>query len=259
MAQQAYSDAGPAIGNVSNSNPITWGSVRNTRAAQVTDIDIAGTTTDGSYVATLRSATGVLLATATYVASSKTAAQIAAGLAAAILADPTFRGFISGSVVAETDHVRTTFQLSMYDALYALSYSGPTGPVIAQVTAPGYTVVPLGIILCQDTLGGFVTTYTDARLALGVTARTAGVSVPETYGGTVGFDGTDIDVVQVGAIDVEISSGITVLKGEKAYFNATTATWSNVTTGSHVLVEGAAWQTSGTTIQTVYVNLPSES
>jgi hypothetical protein len=259
MPQYSYSDAGPAIGCVSNSNPITWGSVRNTRAAQVTDVDIATTTTDGDYVVTLRSATGALITTATYTASSKTAAQIAAGVVAAALANPTFRGYISAAAVAETDHARLTFQLAMYDAVYAVSYSGPAGPVIAQVTTPGYTVVPLGIILCQDTLGSYTTTYSDARLALGVTARTSGVSLPETYGGTVGFNGTDIDVVRVGTITVEISSGITVLKGEKAYFNATTATWSNVTTGSHVLVEGAAWQTSGALIQDVYVNLPSES
>jgi hypothetical protein len=259
MAQQAYSDAGPAIGNVSNSTPPRWRSVRNTRAAQVTDIDIDGTTTDGAYVATLRSATGVLLDTATYTASSKSAAQIAAGLAAAALARPTFRGYLSTAAAAATDHARFTFQLAQYDALYALSYSGPAGPVVAQVTAPGYTVVPLGIILCQDTAGGFTTTYTDARLALGVTARTSGVTVPETYGGVVGFNGTDIDLLAQGEMDVAIASGITVLIGEKAYFNATTATWSNVTTDSHVLIEGAQWVTGGTTIQSVYFNLPSET
>jgi hypothetical protein len=70
-------------------------------------------------------------------------------------------------------------------------------------------------------------------------------------------------VLQYGDVDVQIASGVTVSKGNKAYFNPTAKTWSNATTGSHVLVEGAQWQPFGATtasgIGRVFVNLPSET
>jgi len=52
---------------------------------------------------------------------------------------------------------------------------------------------------------------------------------------------------------------VTVYQGDKVYYNSTAVTYSNASSGSHVLVEGAQWQTSGTSVQVIYVNLPSET
>jgi hypothetical protein len=63
----------------------------------------------------------------------------------------------------------------------------------------------------------------------------------------------------MGAAELPVVSGVSVLRGQKVYYNGTNKTWSNVTTGSHVLVEGAQWRTSGSGIQRAWARLPSET
>jgi hypothetical protein len=261
MVQLSYDNPSSRAGTVQNR--IRTMSLRNTRTAQVVNWDINGGVTDGTYTIECYDPTGVyLLATASYVASSKTAAQIAAGVVAAILASSTWRGLITACAVVNTDQLDITFGLNANDLDYVVrktsaTPAGPTDPTTS--TSAGLTRVAVGIILQSDTSGGWTTTYTDAAIAYGVTFYQGPSMQPEDLSLAPSIGDADFAVLACGSIDVAIASGVTVDKGDKAYFNPSAKTWSNASSGSHVLVEGALWQTTGTTVQTVYVNLPSET
>jgi hypothetical protein len=261
MVQLTYSDPQRRAGTIQTS--IRTVSLRNTRTAQVVNWDINGGTTDGTYTIECYDPTGVeLLASASYVASSKTAAQIAAGVVAAVLADSEWRGLITACAVVNTDQLDITFGLNANDLNYVVrkssaTPSGPTDPTNS--TSAGLTRVALGRILQADGSGGWTTTYSDAALAFGVTGYQGVARQPEDLTLAPSIGDADFAVLAHGTIDVAVASGVTVSKGNKAYYNSTANTWSNASSGSHVLVEGAQWLTTGTTVQTVFINLPSET
>jgi hypothetical protein len=261
MVQLTYSDPKRRAGTIHT--VLRTVSLRNTRTAQVVNWDINGGTADGTYTIECYDPTGVeLLATASYVASSKTAAQIAAGVVAAVLANSEWRGLITACAVVNTDQLDTTFGLNANDLNYVVrkssaTPSGPTDPTNS--TSAGLTRVALGRVLQSDGSGGWTTTYSDASLAFGVTGYQGVARQPDDLTLAPSIGDADFAVVAHGTIDVAIASGVTVSKGNKAYYNSTANTWSNSSSGSHVLVEGAQWQTTGTTVQTVFVNLPSET
>jgi hypothetical protein len=233
--------------------------IENPLRAQVTNLEYNGVTTDGSYSLTISGTDGSSATSTPFVASSNTAAQICAGVVAGCLSNPTFAGLITGAVVATTDNVIVSF--AARGVVYTVTATSPsTGPTQSNSTTAGYTEIAVGIILQADGAGGFTTTYSDAALALGVTMRNVDLLQPLLPSGVTGYTGpTQMRVRTMGTTNVDVASGITVLRGEKVYFNYTNKTWSNVTTGSHVLVEGAQWRTSGTTKQRVWLNLPSET
>ena len=68
-----------------------------------------------------------------------------------------------------------------------------------------------------------------------------------------------LPVARKGTVQVDVAAGVSVIKRQRAYFNGTTGTWSNASTGSHVLVPGSFWESSGTGVQDVYFNLPTET
>ena len=261
MVQYSYNDPQRRAGTVQDR--IRTVSLRNVRRAQVVNADVNSTTTDGTYTLECYDPTGIeLLASASYVASSKTAAQIAAGVVAAVLADAEWRGLITACAVVNTDQLDTTFGLQANDLNYVVRWgsatpSGPTTPTNS--TSAGLTRVALGRILQADGSGGWTTTYSDAALARGVTFYQGPSMQPEDLTLAPSIGDADFAVLAHGSIDVAVASGVTVSAGNKAYYNSTANTWSNATTGSHVLVEGAQWLTTGTTVQTVFVNLPSET
>jgi hypothetical protein len=259
MPQLTYTDASPEAGR--GVRIIRPGSVRNLRTAQVVNWDVNSGTTDGSYVLTLKTPNGVdTLATATFVASSNTAAQIAAGMRDAIKADPTFRGFITAVAVVNTDQIDIDMVLQQHDLNYVVEYSGPSGPTQpTDATDAGYTRIASGIILQSDGSGSFTTTYSDGSLALGVTYFGPTMEQPDDYSETASSRAPEVDIIREGEMPVRIATGVTVNEGDKVYFNSTTKRWSNSSSGSHVVVKGAQWRTSGTTVQSIYFNLPAES
>jgi hypothetical protein len=234
-------------------------SIENPLSQQLTNWDVNSGTTDGSYVITATD--GRQTVTATFVASSDTAAGIAAGVAAAILADPAFAGAIVSATVVATDQVDILFQMG--GQVWTVTYAGPAGPTAPTVTtAAGFTQVAPGIILQSDTAGGFTTAYSDPSICFGVTIKNADLVHPmNNPASATGTDGPAmLSLVRRGEIYVQGTAGIAILKGNAAFFNGTTGTWSNVTTGSHVLVPESMFMTGGTgAIVRVYVNLPSET
>ena len=238
-------------------------SLRNTRTVQVVNWDINSGTTDGTYTINLYDPTGVdLLASASFVASSNTAAQIAAGVVAAILADQEWRGFVSACAVVNTDQLNITFRLQQHNVNYVVrkstaTPSGPTDPTNS--TNAGLTRIGIGRILQSSGSGAFSTTYSDAAMALGVTYRSPAAEQPDDFANPVSIGDADFNVIARGTVSVTVADGVTVYQGDKVYYNSTAVTYSNASSGSHVLVEGAQWQTSGTSVQVVYVNLPSET
>jgi len=233
-------------------------SVANPLLAQIGDIDVNGATTDGTYTLAALGTDGSGFSVS-FVAASKTAAEIAAGLAAAINNGIVSRG-LAFAEVHDTDQFSIAHTAG--GVTYAYTLGGPAGPVVlANIQDAGYSVVPVGVILQADGSGGFSLTYSDAALALGIVMRSANLLLPsDPNQGVGGYDGPCfMDVLAIGNAHVRVAGGVTVMRGQKVYFNSTTRTWSNVTTNSHVLVEGAQWQTSGAGVQAVRVRLPSET
>lgn len=237
-------------------------SIENPLRQQVTNYHQDADTTDGTYtIQAVLPGTGFTV-NASFAASSNTADEIAIGLAAAINADPDFRGVASASTP-----VGDTFNITFLKAGVAWTVtmaSDPSSGVvdITTSTTAGFTEVAPGIILQADGSGGFTTTYTDASLAYGVTLRNADLVQPlqANPGAATGYDGpTEMGVLRRGEVYVTVATGVTVVKGTKVAFNPTTGTWQTSTGGGFVLVEGALWATGGSGIQRVFVNLPSET
>jgi len=260
MSQFSYEyPAGGMVGQQGSYSPARIISIVNPLRAQVTNLEYNGITTDGNYSLTIDGSDGSSATSDVFAASSNTAAQICAGIVAGCLSDPAFAGLILTAAVATTDNVVASFAAP--GVTYTVTANVPgSAPTQSNTTTAGYASISPGIILQSDTLGGFTTSYSDAALAFGVVLRNTDLIASLSAPNTVGYEGAAImGVLGYGDVNVQVASGVSVLKGNKAYFNGTTKTWSNVTTGSHVLVEGAQWQTSGTGIQRVFVNLPSES
>jgi len=258
MPQYNYAYPAGIVGQVGTYATGDIVSITNPLVAQTTNVDVNGGTTDGTY--TVQAVAGDLTVTASYVAASKTAAQIAAGIAAAILADPAFAGTVVSATVVSTDQVDIVHQQPGLTWTVTMSSDPSTGMIITVSTAAGYTQVAPGIILQSDTAGGFTTTYTDAKLALGVTIRNADLVHPMSNpANATGWDGpAEMSLVRRGEVYVQVVSGVTVYLGDRTYFDPTNGTWSNTTTGSSVLVENGQWQTTGTGVQRAYVNFPSD-
>lgn len=262
MTQFSYDYPLGQVGQLGAYAPNDVRTVENPLRQQVTNYHQDGDTTDGTYTIQAVLPGSGFTVNASFVASSNTADEIAAGLAAAINADPDFRGVASAAYSA-ADTFDITFTKAGLVWTVSMSSDPSSGAVdITTSQAAGYTEVAPGIVLQSDGSGGFTTTYTDASLALGVTLRNADLVQPlqANPAAATGYDGpTEIGCLLLGEVYVQVADGVTVSKGDKAFFNGTAATWSNVTTGSHVAVEGAQWMTSGTGIQRVRVNLPSET
>lgn len=259
MAQTSFTPANYLVGNLDPMEPRSVFSLANPLRAQVTNLEYNGITTDGSYSLTVTGTDGSSATSTPFVASSNTAAQICAGIVAGCFTSPAFAGLIADAEVLTTDNVALTFAARgiVYTVLANVPGSSPTQ---SNTTTAGYTEVHPGQILQADGAGGFTTSYSDASLALGVVARGCDLVQPLTHSGVSGYTGPcTMPVAKLGVMPVNVASGITVLRGQKVYFNGTTRTWSNVTTGSHVLVEGAQWNTTGTGIQKVWFKLPSET
>lgn len=247
------------VGSICTTEPHDIISIPNPLRAQVTNLEYNGITTDGDYTVTAVGSDGSSFTSDPFTASSNTAAQIVAGIAAKILATPQAAGLVSGAVVVTTDNLEISF--AARGVTYIVTTDSPgSEPTQSNTTTAGYTEVAVGIILQADGSGGFTTTYTDASLALGVTIRNVDQVQPLLPSTVTGYTGpATMAVMAMGATPVDVAAGVSVLRGQKAYFNSTAKTWSNATTGSHVLVEGAQWRTSGTTKQRVWVRLPSET
>lgn len=233
-------------------------SVANPIAQGTSNVDVNAGTTDGDYTIGLYLGTDQL-ATATFAASSNTAAQIAAGITAAALAESTFSGYLKSFVVHSTVESLATYwdPTSNY---YLVIEADPSSALTLINTAPARTTVSLGQILQADGTGGWTGTYTDAALGLGVVCRSSEYVTP--------FDAADpggptspcqIALVKVGPINVAVTPATTIYRGNKVSYSPTTKTWQTTVAGTHVLVEGAQWQTTGTGVQTVSVRLPSET
>lgn len=261
MTQTLYADPSALAGALGTYLPADIISVLNPNRQQVTQYDQDAATDDGTYTLQAVDATGYTVS-ASFVASSLTAAQIAAGLVAAINDDPDFAGVASAATTA-SEIFAIMFTRAGWAWTVTLTSDPSTG--VADITTPtaaGYTEINPGVILQGDGAGGFTTAYTDAALALGVVTRNADLVVPMDVPSTAtGYTGPAmLGLLRRGEIFVTVSSGVVILAGQKAYFNGTAKTWSNATTGSHVLVEGAQWRTSGTGgVQRVFVQLPSET
>jgi hypothetical protein len=247
------------IGQIATAEPHDIITVENELRAQVTNLEYNGITTDGDYSLTIVGEDGSTATSDVFTASGNTAAQICAGIVAGCLSDPTFAGLISGASVVTTDNVQVSFLARGVEYTVTANVPG-SAPTQSNTTTAGYTEIDPGIILQADGSGGYTTTYTDAALALGGVARSADLLQPLLPNGVDGYTGpSQMPLMQMGTMWVAIASGVTVLRGEKVYFNPTAKTWSNASSGSHVLVEGAQWRTSGTTKQRVFVRLPSET
>lgn len=234
-------------------------SIANPLLAQITNVDMDGGTANGVYTVQAVGADGSS-ASASFTASSNTAAQIAAGLVAAILADPEFAGLVSAAAVVNTDQLNITFQREGVDFVVSMASDPSAGIIITTSQAAGSADIEPGVILQANGSGGFTTTYSDASLALGVVIRNADLCQPLSNNALAGFDGPSMmSLLRRGEVYVRVAAGVSVSRGNKAYFNSTAKTWSNSTGGSHVLVEGAQWQESGSGVRRVFVNLPSET
>jgi len=247
------------VGTPATTNPSRTISVLNPLNAQITNLEYNGITTDGDYSLTIVGADGSSATSDAFTASSNSAAEICAGIVAGCESNAEFAGLISDASVVTTDNVQLTFRQA--GVSFTVTPTSPgSDPTQSNTTTAGYTVVAPGIILQADGSGGFSTTYSDAALALGLVLRNADLVQPLDVSATVGYDGPVMMLLVVqGDANVQVNPGITVARGQKVYFNSTTATFSNVTTGSHVLVEGAQWMTDGTGTQAAYFNFPSES
>lgn len=249
------------VGQVASSGPNRIITLTNPLLPQINDIDIAGGTTDGDYTLQAVLPGEGLTVSATFAASSNTADEIAEGLANAINADPQFSGVASADYSA-ADNFPLTFRDEGQDWTVSFSSDPSSGATSAVTQSAGFTEIAPGMLLQADGSGGFTTTYTDASLALGVVTRNALLLQPlqANPGAATGYEGgAQMSLLTYGELVVQVASGVTTLRGEKVFYNGTAGTYSNVTTGSHVLVEGAQWQTTGTDRQVAFFNLPSES
>lgn len=257
MPQFSYTYPAGQAGQIGTYATADLISVLNPLGRQTTNYDVDSTTTNGTYGLTAVGANGST-ATASFVASGLSAAQIAAGVAAAILADPSFRSLVLSATVVNTDQVDIVFQQAGMVYTVTAIAGAPSGPDITTSVAAGYSTIPLGVILQSNTTGGFTTAYSDGTLALGVTAINADLVLPFDGLGPYGYSGpAEMCLVRTGEIYVQVAPTVSVDKGDLAFFNGTTQTWSNVSSGSHVAVIGAMWCTSGTGIQRVFVRLPT--
>ena len=253
-----YDDVG-LVGSVATAEPRDIISVENPLRAQVTNLEYNGITTDGGYSLTAVGSDGSSATSDVFTASSNTAAQIVAGIVAGCFSSPTFAGLISDAAVATTDNVVLTFAAAGVTYVVTANVPG-SAPTQSNTTSAGFADIQPGIILQSDGAGGWTTTYSDASLALGVVVRTDSELLQPTIPSTAnGYGPCMMPVAAMGAIIVDVAAGVTVLRGQKVYFNSTAKTWSNASSGSQVLVEGAQWRTSGTTKQRVWVRLPSET
>lgn len=259
MTQYSYTVPLALVGQFSTMEPHDVISVENPLRAQVTNLEFNGITTDGDYSISIVGTDGSSATSDVFEASSNTAAEICAGIVAGCESSPSFAGLISSAAVATTDNVVLSFEAR--GVVYTVTANVPgSSPTQSNTTTAGYSEIPLGAILQADGSGGWTTTYSDAALALGVVVRGADLVQPLLSSGVTGYTGPCmIPLVSMGAISVPVVSGVSVLRGQKVYYNGTNHTYSNSSSGSHVLVEGAQWRTSGSGIQRAWVRLPSET
>lgn len=259
MVQFNYDPPRAMVGQFSTMEPHDLISVENPLRAQVTNLEFNGITTDGNYSLTIQGTDGSSATSDAFAASSNSAAQICAGIVAGCLSSPAFAGLISGASVVTTDNVE--LQFAARGVVYTVTANVPgSAPTQSNTTTAGYSEIPLGALLQSDGAGGFTTSYNDAALALGIVVRGVDLVQPLIADGVTGYTGPCmIPVLAMGAAELRVVSGVSVLRGQKVYYNGTNKTYSNATTGSHVLVEGAQWRTSGSGIQRAWVRLPSET
>jgi hypothetical protein len=238
--------------------------VENPVVAQVTEIDVNGVTTDGTYTIQIYDQNGgELLASFSFVAVSQSAAQIAAGLSAAALADPATRGLLNdtGSDVTDTDSCNLYFRAGGV-SYYVVQSSGAT-VVIDNSTEAGYTAVGAGQLIQSDDAGGWEQWDGDGPAFLGVVLRNSfAINLPNNsntpdalIGGPAIFD-----VLYDGEVMVEFAAGVTVAKGDGPVgYDDVTHKWSNSPDGTYVVVEGSQVRSAGTGVQKIYIRGPLHS
>lgn len=151
MPQQSYVAPLLALGSFSSQDPkaVTKASVEN--MAQVSSIAIGGTD-NGTYTIQLASDLGTF--SFSFVAASKTADQIADGLAAAVLADPDLLDLVDASSTSGTPLL-----LNFLDRGVTWTVSFPSNPGTNMVetitTAAGATAVPVGQFVVVGSAQGF--------------------------------------------------------------------------------------------------------
>lgn len=247
------------VGSIATAEPRDIISVENPLRAQVTNLEYNGITTDGDYSLTIVGSDGSSATSDVFAASSNTAAQICAGIVDGCFSSPVFAGLIEDAEVVTTDNVLLSFAAAGVTYVVTANVPG-SAPTQSNSTTAGFTDIEPGIILQADGSGGWTTSYSDAALALGVVVRAdSELLQPNIPSTALGYGPSMLPVMAMGAVNVRVATGVTVLRGQKAYFNSTARTWSNASSGSHVLVEGAQWRTSGTSLQRVWVRLPSET
>lgn len=238
-------------------------SIANPVNPQITDADVNGQTTDGTYTVSIKDrANGVELASFSYVAASKTAAQIAAGLSAAALADPATRGLLNdtGSDVQSTDHCRLYFRKAGQSYNVTFSSDPSSSTAIGAVQAAGYTAVDPGNLIQSDDAGGFEQWTGDGPALLGVVLRNSELVTPDTSAlDTNSLDATidgpsRIDIGYDCEVMVQLAAGETVAFGDgPAAYDDATKTWKKNAGGDWVIVEGTQWRSDGSGVQKLYV------
>ena len=233
---------------------------------QITELDMSGGTTDGTYTCEIRERSGgPLIASFSYVASSKTAAQIAAGLSAAALADPVVRGLLNatGSDVTETDSANLYFRQSGQSYHVAMTSDPSSGVVVSNRQDAGFTAVDPGDLIQSDDAGGFEQWDGDGPAFLGIVLRMGNVTFPSPTGLNSNAADADIDgpnqieVLYDGEAYVQLADGETVAIGDgPAAYDDATKTWKKAAGGDWVVVEGSQWRSSGSGVQKVFVRGP---
>lgn len=260
MPQLRYQPRRAIPGAIVQVPPNARNSILNPLRAQVSLVDIDGQTTDGNYRISARDVLeGALYTHTPFEASSNTAAQIAAGVVSQWNASA-LASRVARATVVNVDQVQLAFFTSNRLFTVAIEEDASSGvDLLANSIEPGFTLVKPGIILQSDLTGGFTTAFSDATLAMGVVFRGAKLAQSlENPTADIGYKGgVVVPYADEGVISVELAAGVSVDRHDQVFFNGTTATWSNVTTGSHVAVPGAAWRSSGSGVQDVFFRLPS--
>lgn len=260
MPQLSYTAKRRQVGEIVHVMPNARRSMSNPLRAQVSVVDIDGGTTDGNYRIAARDVlTGAIITHTAFAASGNSAAEIAAGVVSQWNAGVLSRPMALASVI-NTDQVQLAFVQSNRVFTVTVEEDASSGvDVLANSTEPGFDLVPAGAIIQGNGTGGFTLAYSDSTLALGVSFRGAKLTQSlENPTGDLGYKGgVDFPYADEGEISVAIAAGVSVFDGQRAFYNGSTRTWSNTTTGSHILVPGSRFVSSGADIQDVFFRLPS--
>lgn len=148
-------------------------------------------------------------------------------------------------------------------AEYDLYFTNATKGMIADTTA--YTIdsffaeefVPFGVAVRRGTNADEVAIW-DAAITvpfLGVAIYDPSNNDQTTIGNNnIGYEaGSQISIMRVGRVFVEIDSGVTVVPGDKAYLEATTGNFTNVATNNLLIGTFENNAVAGTSLAILYI------